>query len=247
LKSNEKNIPRWQTRTELLLKEERLKKLHHSNVLIVGLGGVGAYAAELICRAGVGKMTVIDGDCVEETNRNRQLLALKSYEGQSKAELMKARLSEINPEAEITAIHEFLRDERMKEVLEEPFDCVVDAIDTLSPKVFLIATAMQKGLKIISSMGAGGKFDPSKVEIADISKSYQCKLARAIRKRLHRMDIYSGFKVVFSPEETSEEAVTHLEFGEAENQKSVVGTISYMPPIFGCFCASAVIEELLAD
>lgn len=234
----------WLTRTELLLGGKDLKKLSDANVLVVGLGGVGAYAAEFICRAGVGRMTVIDGDNVETSNRNRQLLALKSTETQSKALLMSNRLKDINPNAEITPIHEFIRDDRMKEILSFHYDYVVDAIDSLSPKVYLIKISLDNGLKVVSSMGAGGKMDPSKVQVSDIDDSYKCKLARTVRKRLHRLGITTGFKVVFSPEDVPDEAVLAIEGEEIKNKNSIVGTISYMPAIFGIYCASTVINDL---
>ncbi len=236
----------WLSRTELLLGRDTVKKLADARVLVAGLGGVGAYAAELICRAGVGRMTIVDGDNVDATNRNRQLLALRSNEGHAKAEVMAKRLKDINPDAEITAIDEFIKDERMEEILSEPYDYVLDGIDTLSPKVAFAKICMRNKLKLVSSMGAGGKLDPGQIQVADIEKSYNCKLARAMRKRLHRAGITTGFKVVFSPELVREEAVLRLN-EEEEIQKSVVGTISYMPPIFGCMCASVVIRDLAEE
>ena len=153
----------WLSRTELLLGADGLNKLKTSNVLIVGLGGVGAYAAEMICRAGVGKMTIVDGDTIHSTNRNRQLLALKSTDGKAKALLMAERLKDINPELDLTVINEYIKDERMTEILDSGFNYVVDAIDTLSPKVFLIFHAVMKKIPVVSSMGAGGKFDPTRI------------------------------------------------------------------------------------
>ena len=233
----------WLERTELLLGNEKLEKLKKSNVLVVGLGGVGAYAAEQLCRAGIGKMTIVDGDVVEETNRNRQLPALISNTGKPKAEILANRFRDINPEIELTVVHEFIRDERTVELLKsQDYDCVVDAIDTLSPKVFLVYRAIQLGLNVVSSMGAGGKTDPSKIKVADISKSYNCKLARMMRKRLSKLGVKKGVTVVFSPEEIKNSAV-RLE--EGQNKKSTVGTISYMPPLFGCFIASAVIQNII--
>jgi len=235
----------WLERTELLLGAPKLAKLKNASVLVVGLGGVGAYAAEMICRAGVGKMVIVDGDVVEETNRNRQLPALLSNQGQPKAEIMASRFRDINPEIDLTVLNEYLVDERTAELLgSQPFDVVVDCIDTLSPKAFLIFHSLQKGYRIVSSMGSGGKTDPSKVRVADISETYQCKLARMLRKRLSRMGVKSGVRVVFSPEEIPESAI-RLEDGR--NKKSTVGTISYMPPVFGCFIASEVIRILLEN
>ena len=233
----------WQSRTELLLGKEKLDKLGSANVLVVGLGGVGAYAAEMICRAGVGKMTIVDGDTVNETNINRQLVALGSTVGEKKTDVLGDRLLYINPELDLTKIDEYIKDDRMIEILDQGYDYVVDAIDTLSPKIYLIYHAMQKGIPIVSSMGAGGKLDPSRIEIADISKSYNCKLARVLRKRLHKLGIRNGFMAVFSPEDVPEESVELTE--EEDNKKSNVGTISYMPPAFGCACASVVIRSFL--
>ena len=235
----------WLERTELLLGEEKLKKLKAANVLVVGLGGVGAYAAEQLCRAGVGKMTIVDGDVVETTNRNRQLPALISNLGKPKAEVLASRFRDINPEIELTVVYEYIQDEKTVDLLKsQPFDYVVDAIDTLSPKVFLVYHSLQLGLKVVSSMGAGGKLNPQKVQVADISKSYNCKLAKMFRKRLSRLGVKKGVKVVFSSEEIDENAV-RLE--EGQNKKSTVGTISYMPPVFGCFISSVVIRDLVGE
>lgn len=189
-------------------------------------------------------MTIIDGDNVEITNLNRQLPGLHSNIGKSKAEVLAVRYRDINPEIELNVINEYIRDERMIEILQEDYDYVVDCIDTLAPKVYLIFHSLKRGLKLVSSMGAGGKFDPQLIQSADISKSYNCKLARMLRKRLSKLGIKKGFKVVFSPEEVPEEAV-RLE--EGVNKKSAVGTISYMPPAFGCHMASVVIRDLIAD
>ena len=235
----------WLDRTRLLLGEERLARLERAHVLVVGLGGVGAYAAEQLCRAGIGEMTVVDGDVVEMTNKNRQLLALDSDLGKPKAGVMAARLRDINPDVRLHVLDEFIRDDRMIDVLRAArYDYVVDAIDTLAPKIFLIYHCLQKGLKVVSSMGAGGKMDPMQIRIADISKSYNCTLARMLRKRLHKLGVYKGVKVVFSPEEVDPEAVV---LSESENKKSNVGTISYMPPLFGCYCASVVIRDLAGE
>jgi tRNA A37 threonylcarbamoyladenosine dehydratase len=235
---------RWIERTDLLLGTERLDKLRNANVLVVGLGGVGAYAAEMLCRAGVGNLTIVDGDIVEETNRNRQLPALVSTQGKPKAEVLEQRFRDINPDVRLLVINDFLRDEKTIELLENnKFDYVVDCIDTLSPKVFLIYHAFSRGLKVVTSMGAGGKLDPAQVRIADISKSHDCKLARVVRKRLHRLGIRKGITAVFSPEEVPDGAI-RLE--QSQNKNSTVGTISYMPAVFGCFVASVVIRDLIA-
>lgn len=232
----------WLERTELLLGEKKLECLKSANVLVVGLGGVGAYAAEQLCRAGIGKMTIVDGDVVEESNRNRQLPALVSTTKKPKSEILAERFRDINPEIQLTVVNDFIRDEKTVELLKsQSFDYVVDAIDTLAPKVFLIYHAVQLGLKVVSSMGAGGKSDPTKVHVADLSKSYNCKLGRVLRKRLGKLGVKKGIPVVFSSEKVNEDAV-RLE--ESQNKKSTVGTISYMPPVFGCFISSVVIREL---
>ena len=236
---------KWIERTDLLLGTERLEKLRNASVLVVGLGGVGAYAAEMLCRAGVGNLTIVDGDVVEESNRNRQLPALLSTQGKPKTEVLEQRFMDINPEVRLVVINDFLRDEKTIELLDSNhFDYVVDCIDTLSPKVFLIYHAFTRGLKVVTSMGAGGKMDPTLVRIADISKSHDCKLARVVRKRLHRLGIRKGITAVFSPEEVPEDAI-RLE--QSQNKNSTVGTISYMPAVFGCFVASVVIRDLAVE
>jgi tRNA threonylcarbamoyladenosine dehydratase len=235
--------PQWLSRTELLVGNENLRALRDKHVLIAGLGGVGAMAAEQICRTGIGMLTIIDGDTVHTSNRNRQLPALKSTEGIAKTEVMSKRLIDINPDLKLTVINEFMKDDRTIEILQHGYDYVVDAIDTLSPKVFFLFNCVQMGLPVVSSMGAGGKFDPGLVQIADINDSYNCKLAYYMRKRLHKMGVWKGIKVVFSPEVVDRSSVI-LQEGES-NKKSNVGTISYMPAVFGCFCASVVIRDLL--
>jgi tRNA A37 threonylcarbamoyladenosine dehydratase len=235
----------WDERTCLLVGQTGAEKLKQAVILIVGLGGVGAYVAEMLCRAGIGNLTLVDGDIVEESNRNRQLPALISTLKKLKTVVMAERLLDINPELKLTLHQEFLRDDRTVEVLEsQKFDFVIDCIDTLSPKAFLIYHALMKGYKVVSSMGSGGKLDPGQVRIADISESHDCKLARMVRKRLHRLGISSGVTVVYSPEEVPGSAI-RLEQGI--NKISTVGTISYMPPVFGCFIASVVIRELISN
>ena len=235
----------WQERTELLIGTEKTEKLKNSHVLVVGLGGVGAYAAESLCRAGVGELTIVDGDVLNSSNKNRQLSALESTIGKPKAEVVGSRLLDINPKVKLNIIREFIKDDKMPEILDKPFDYVVDAIDTLSPKVHLIYNSIQKGLKIVSSLGAGARIDPTKVTIKDISKSYNCRLGFMLRKRLRKLGVSKGFKVVFSEDKANGNAVIADDPGE--NKKSTVGTISYMPPIYGCFCASVVIRDLIDE
>lgn len=231
------------SRTELLIKEEGLEKLKASHVMIFGLGGVGAYAAEMLCRAGVGKLTIVDGDIINQSNINRQLIALSSTQGKKKAECLADRLKDINENLELNVIDQYIHEERMLEILKtDKFDFIVDAIDTLTPKVFLILHSLELGIPIVSSMGSGGKFDPLQIKTSDISQSFNCTLANAVRKRLHRFGIYTGFPVVFSSEKVNKEVVIEE---LSTNKKSVVGTISYLPPIFGCMCASVVIRKLI--
>ena len=233
------------TRTELLLKDEGMCRLKEAHVLVVGLGGVGGYAAEMLCRAGVGKLTLVDGDKVSVTNINRQIIALQSTVGRSKAELFGERLRDINPVCRLTIIDEFLRDERMIEVLKaNRYDYVVDAIDTLSPKVFLLYHASQEGLRVVSSMGSAGKTDPMAIRVADISKSHTCPLAAMVRKRLHRLGVNKGIRVVFSTEKVAEHAMIEE---PTQNKRTTIGTISYLPAMFGCCCAAEVIKDLVKE
>lgn len=235
-------IPDWQIRTELLIGEASLKKFAESNVLVAGLGGVGAYAAEQLARAGIGKLTLVDGDTIQPSNRNRQLLALKSSEGKDKTQLMAERLRDINPEIELRLVQDFIKDEKTENLLEEPFDYIIDAIDSLSPKVYLLAQALKKGHKVVSSMGAGGKLDPLQIAIADISKTQHCRLAFYIRKKLRKLGVDEGFTAIYSTEPVAKSTIVKLK--TEEGKRSTVGTISYMPTIFGCFCASVVLRDL---
>lgn len=238
-------VSEWLGRTELLLGEEKLARLRAAHVLVVGLGGVGAYAAEMICRAGVGRMTIADSDKVAPSNINRQLVALHSTVGRDKSSILADRLRDINPEIELTVVNRYIRDEQTDLLLDSArFDYVVDAIDTLSPKVALIKGALDRGIPLVSSMGAGAKTDPTLLEIKDISKTHHCPLAHMLRKRLHKMGIREGFHAVFSPEPVREGAMI---IAEETNKKSNVGTISYMPAVFGCACASVVIRGLVKE
>lgn len=239
-------MQQWQERTALLLGEDGLKKLSESTVAVIGTGGVGAYAAEMTVRAGVGRIVLVDSDSVSETNKNRQLLALDSTMGQSKVQVLSRRLRDINPLLEVIEIQEYLTPENIPTILSVTapsqagqIDFVIDAIDTLAPKLALINHCVKSGIPMVSSMGSGAKFDITKVRIVDISKSYNCPLAYIVRKRLRReYGISKGFKVVFSEELPEREAIIAE---EGRNKKSNVGTISYMPAVFGCACAQACI------
>ena len=236
----------WLTRTELLIGKEALQKLASSHVMIVGLGGVGSYAAEFIARSGVGKMTIIDGDVVDPTNRNRQLPALATTHGMHKATLMAERIKQINPEVELVVIKEFINPEMVAELFNEKLDYFIDAIDSVTPKITFLTNAVLKKIPTVCSMGAGGKFDPVKIEVADISKTYNCVFAQQVRKVLKRNhQIYTGFKCVFSAELPKKES---LIFTDGSNyKKSAYGTMSYLPAIFGAVCASVVIRDLIGE
>jgi tRNA threonylcarbamoyladenosine dehydratase len=238
-------IPYWMSRTQLMLDDESVYRLMSKNVLVVGLGGVGGICAEMIARAGIGKMTIIDGDVVDLSNTNRQIVALHSTEKQNKTMVLAARLKDINPELDLTVITEFIKEERTNEILDGgSFDYAVDCIDTLSPKVWFIKACVERKIAIVSALGAGGKIDPSQIRVADISESYQCNLARYVRKYLHKIGVKKGVKVVFSPERVEQEKIIVTE--KAYPKKSVIGTISYMPAIVGCTTASVVIRDLLS-
>ncbi|MBQ0079969.1 MAG: tRNA threonylcarbamoyladenosine dehydratase [Alistipes sp.] len=232
----------WLSRTELLVGCDKLQNLSQSHILVVGLGGVGAYAAEMLVRSGIGKITIADADTVSESNLNRQLLALRSTLGRKKTDVMRERLLDINPQLQICVIEGFIKDELTNKVLDMgKYDYVVDAIDTLSPKLALIKESISRNIPVVSSMGAGGKMDPTKMEICDISKTHHCPLAHMLRKRLHKIGIYNGFTAVFSSEQPNREAIIEC---EEQNKKSNIGTISYLPALFGIGCASVAIREL---
>ena len=236
---------KWLERTSLLLGDEKLEKLRNANVLVVGLGGVGAYAAEMIARASVGHMTIADADVVSESNINRQLIALHSTVNRPKTDVMAERLRDINPAIELTVVSRFIKDDETDALLDsDKFDYVVDAIDTLSPKLALIKGALDRQIPLVSSMGAGAKTDPTRMEICDIAKTHHCPLAHMLRKRLHKIGIRKGFSAVFSPEPVREGAMILC---EEQNKKSNMGTISYIPAMFGIGCASVVIRGLIDE
>ncbi|MBS6469993.1 MAG: tRNA threonylcarbamoyladenosine dehydratase [Bacteroides sp.] len=235
--------PAWQQRTALLLGEEKMMRLRQAHVLVVGLGGVGAYAAEMICRAGVGRMTIVDADTVQPSNINRQLPATHATIGRPKAEVLAERFRDINPEMELTVLPVYLKDEAIPELLDSAhYDFIVDAIDTVAPKCYLIYHALQRGLKIISSMGAGAKRDITQVRFADLWETYHCGLSKAVRKRLQKMGMKRKLPVVFSTEQADERAVILID--NEQNKKSTAGTVSYMPAVFGCYLAEYVIRKL---
>lgn len=235
----------WLSRTSLLIGEDKLHQLISKHVMIVGMGGVGSFAAEFIARSGVGQMTIIDGDVVDPSNRNRQLPALATTHGQPKAKLMAERLLAINPELKLEVIQEFVTPEMVKVQLSRNPDYLIDAIDSLTPKLTFIQLALASGIPMVSSMGAGAKLDPTRLEVVDIAKTYNCPFAQQIRKRLKEMGIRKGLKVVFSPERIIKES---LMLTDGTNyKKSAYGTISYMPATFGAVTASVAIRDLMGD
>ncbi|MBP7273439.1 MAG: tRNA threonylcarbamoyladenosine dehydratase [Saprospiraceae bacterium] len=234
--------PHWLQRTALLIGDKNIATLAKANVLVIGLGGVGSYAAEFLCRAGIGKMTIADGDVVDVTNKNRQLQALSSTVGMSKATLMGARLRDINPDLQLTVIDEFLTPERMQVLINPEFDFALDCIDSIQPKLQMIATCINNDVHLISSMGAGGRVDASQIKIMDIWQTYNCPFAQQIRKGLKRIGVKQNIKAVFSTEPVLKE---NMQLTEAHFKKSYYGTISYLPALFGINMASYVIRELM--
>lgn len=233
----------WLSRTGQLLGGEALSRLRQSHVLIVGVGGVGAYAAEMICRSGINEITIVDGDNVNPSNINRQLIATHSTIGKPKTEILAQRLLDINPRLQLH-IKQLYMDEVQAGILldKAEYDFVIDAIDTLSPKIALLTECLKRKIKVISSMGAGGRTDPTRIAYADIAETYHCALAKAVRKRLKDAGIKKGIKVVFSSEQPDRNAIIRTD--EERNKKSTVGTISYLPAIFGCYLAAYVIRKL---
>jgi len=234
----------WLSRTELLIGRTSLEKLAQSHVMVVGLGGVGSFAAEFIARSGIGKMTIIDGDVVDPTNRNRQLPALATNHGESKAEIMAERIKAINPEIELIVIKDFVLPEKVLEHLSIQPDYIIDAIDSITPKITFLKSAFELKVPIVSSMGAGAKLDPTRLQVVDISETYNCPFAQQVKKQIKkRFSIKSGIKVVFSPEKPIKES---LMLTDGKNfKKSAYGTISYLPAVFGAVVASVVIRDLM--
>lgn len=239
------NIMDFSERTELLTGAEGIARLKAAKVLVVGTGGVGAYAAEMVCRAGIGAITIVDSDTVKLSNINRQLPALHSNVGRYKVDILAERFRDINPDAQVNAICEFLDENNIERILSGGYDYVIDAIDSIAPKIALIKHCLENKIAIVSSMGAGGRLDPSKVQIADISKTYQCALARTVRDRLKKEKIYNGLTVVFSSEPVRKESV--IEITDERNKRSTTGTISYIPAVFGCYLSSVVVRNIVCS
>lgn len=234
---------KWTDRTALLLGEDKMNRLSNAHVLVVGVGGVGAYAAEMLCRAGVGELTIIDADTVNTTNINRQLPATHSTVGRLKTEVLAEHLLDVNPSLRLHALPIYLKEEAVGQLLEtEKYDFIVDAIDTIAPKCALLGEALRRGIPIVSSMGAGAKSDITQIRFADLWDTYHCGLAKAVRTRLKKEGLRRSLPVVFSTEQADRRAVITVE-GE-QNKKSTAGTISYMPAVFGCYLAEYVIRKL---
>lgn len=236
----------YNCRTALLLGNESVERLAGCHVLIVGVGGVGSYVAEAVARAGVGRMTLVDADTVAPSNVNRQLPALHSTVGQSKAEVMKRRILDINPDCRVTAVSEFVTADGAGKLLDETSpDYMVDAIDSVAPKVALIEAALRRRIKFISSMGAGGRIDPSQVRYADLSDTYHDGLARAVRQRLKRDGVRGRVPVVFSTEQPRRSSLTLTD--EMPNKVSSFGTVSWLPSVFGLYLAAAAVRTLVGQ
>lgn len=238
----------WRERTGMLLGNARLTALESKCVAVIGLGGVGAFAAEMVARAGVGRMVILDSDRVSLSNKNRQLLALDSTLGRPKTEVLRERLLDINPELRLTVIDSYLDENNVAEILPQGIDFLIDAIDTLAPKLALIRHCVENHIPLVSSMGSGAKYDMTRIRITDLSKSFNCPLAYIVRKKLRKMGITKGFKVVFSEELPDGNAIVELtpeEIAATSNKKSQVGTISYLPASFGCACAQAALQYLI--
>lgn len=234
----------WLSRTSLLIGERALRTLTEKHVMIVGMGGVGSFAAEFIVRSGIGRLTIVDGDVVDPTNRNRQLPAMATTHGRLKVEVMAERLMTINPELILNTVSTFIDPEMVRQQLASRPDYIVDAIDSISPKLTFIGQAFDSKIPLVSSMGAGAKLDPTKLQVVDISRTFNCPFAQQIRKNLRtKYGIYRGVKVVFSPERPIKES---LMLTDGSNyKKSAYGTISYLPATFGAVCASVVIRDLI--
>jgi tRNA threonylcarbamoyladenosine dehydratase len=255
------------SRLELLVGKQGLGELRNKHVLIVGIGGVGSFAAEALARSAVGKITLVDHDEVCATNVNRQIHALSDTVGQKKVLLMQERIKKINPLAEVFAIQEHHHPEKGDFIFSEaeklasaPIDCVFDCIDTLVPKVDLLWHCVQKNIFTISSMGSASKWDPSQIKVADISKTKIDPFAKQVRTKLREKGIFEGIKTIYSTEVPihPEQAVPgtewqcicpniQKEFGACVNKRVMLGTTSYLPPMFGLWMASEAIREWLKE
>lgn len=225
----------WQDRTERLIGSAGCERLAAARMLIVGLGGVGGYAAEALARAGVGQLTLVDGDCVSHSNRNRQLLALESTFNQPKTVVMAERIHDINPACRVQLVNQFVPPEQMLAlVTSDNFTQVIDAIDSVDSKVALLAAALTSGIPVASSMGAGGRLDPTRLRVTDLMDTQICPLARVVRQHMRRRGFERGVVAVWSDE---------LPRPASER---VIGSISYLPALFGLTLAGGVIQRTIA-
>ena len=248
------------SRTEILLGEGGVELLGRASVAIFGLGGVGSYSAEALCRAGVGRLVLVDFDDICLTNVNRQIHAMDGTVGKPKALMMAERMRLINPQADIIPYKDFYSAENSSFLLSEGYDYVVDAIDHITSKLHLIRSCLERGIPIISSMGAAAKMDPTRIEVADISRTQKCRMARSVRKLLKRQGITTGVKVVFSTEEYREQKVKgggcrgncicpnkDDQRFSCEHRRVILGSISFIPGIFGLTMAGVVINDLVSE
>lgn len=243
------------SRTELLIGPEGITSLSQSTVIIFGIGGVGSFTAEALARAGVGHLILVDFDEICLTNINRQLHALHSTVGQAKVDVMKKRIQDINPQAQVEAIKEFYTAANAESMLGRKLDYVVDAIDTVSGKVSLAKECLARGIPFISSMGAGNRLTAANFRVADISETSGCPLAKAMRKLLRKEGITRGIKVVYSPDLPQEprqdmpECSTHCicPGGDAHcaKKRQIPGSISFVPSVVGLLIAGEVVRDLL--
>lgn len=235
----------WTGRTELLIGKKQVEALAQSHVTVCGLGAVGSFAVESLARAGVGHLTLVDYDTVHESNINRQLFALHSTVGMKKTELAEKRIIDINPHCHVTVFDTYIDETSNPLIMEGPMDVLVDAIDSLSAKVHLIANAYRKGVPVVTSMGAAGRMDANAVTTADLSETHTCPLARFVRRRLHRQEIFGGVRCVFStevPEKKKEEdQMPH----DGMRKAPVLGSISYVTAIYGLKAAYEALAILL--
>lgn len=230
------------SRTEMLIGSDALAVLRHSRVAVFGIGGVGSYVVEALARAGVGRLVLVDNDTVSLTNLNRQLIALHSTLGQPKVEAAKARILDINPEAEVEIHQTFVLPDNAASLVRSDFDYLVDAIDTVSAKIELIVLARQAGVPVISCMGAGNKLDPARFEVTDVYKTQYCPLSKVMRRELKKRGIDS-LKVVYSPEQPLTPAAHDPD--EKVGKRRVPGSISFVPAAAGLIIAGVVVNDLI--
>ncbi len=228
----------------MLIGAEAIEHLRTRHVYVAGIGGVGSYAAEALARAGIGRLTIHDADCVAQTNINRQLIALNSTIGRPKTEVMQERILDINPGCRVITRHNFMRVEEMDSVLQDPYDAVIDAIDVLNCKLAFLIHAHRKGYRLYASMGAGNRFDPTKITSGDLFDSRNCRLAKVLRKKLRQTGIREGIQAVWSREVRTE---PQLPAEELEYDRLPQGTISTIPALFGIMLAGLVIKDMIDE